>query len=96
MSARWQDQAPAMLKSMDGPDGEPIPTPFDRRWLWRLETFLAVSGTTDIHRVMARDLRQYLNETCEHVWRDWAGDDVIAAHRQCLWCNDVEWAEAGS
>lgn len=91
MSENWQDNAPAMLRSLAGPDGEDIPTPFDRRWLWRIEAFLAVSGTNDNQRQLGRDLRQYLNQTCQHVWRVWAGDDVIAAHRQCLWCNDVEW-----
>lgn len=91
MKGPWQDRAPAMLKSMDGPDGEPIPTPLDRRWLWRLEMFLAVSGTTDTHRAMARDLREYLTETCEHVWQGYEAEDDLPAHRQCLWCNDVQW-----
>ncbi|GID73288.1 hypothetical protein Ade02nite_19290 [Paractinoplanes deccanensis] len=34
-----------------------------------------------------------LNETCEHHWKSYAGDDQIAAHRQCSWCCDVEWDE---
>jgi hypothetical protein len=36
---------------------------------------------------------QYLNETCGHHWHEWAGDEDIAAHRQCSWCSDVEWVE---
>lgn len=91
MKAGWQDRAPAMLRSQDGPDGEPIETPFDRRWLWRLESFLAVSGTTDAHRAMCRDLHEYLVETCEHVWRHSPAEDDLPERQQCLWCNDVEW-----
>lgn len=89
--SRWTDRAPAMLRAPEGPDGEQCPTPMDRRWLWRLEGFLAVSGTTGAHQAMSRDLREYLFETCEHHWRDYEADEEFAAHRQCLWCNDVEW-----
>lgn len=38
----------------------------DRRWLWRLETFLALNGGSDEMRVMSRDLTQYLRDTCTH------------------------------
>ncbi len=85
------------LSILDGgldSDGNPDPTSQDRRWLWRLEGFLAVSGTNDTHRQMAADLKYYLGETCEHHWKPYAGDDQIAAHRQCSWCCDVEWDEA--
>ncbi len=74
------------------PRDEPDATTMDRRWLWRLESFLSVSGTRPIHQQMASDLRQYLNETCEHHWHDWDAEVGIAAHRQCLYCHDVEWA----
>lgn len=87
----WRMRAPAMLRDIEGPDGEPLRTHFDRRWLWRLESFLAVNGTTVAHRYMRHDLYQYLCLTCEHEWREYSGDDEIAAHRQCLWCNYVEW-----
>jgi hypothetical protein len=94
MREPWQNRAPAMLRSPEGPDGEPCPTPMDRRWLWRIEAFLAVYGTTDAHRAMSRDLREYLNETCEHVWREEEAENDFPAHRQCLWCNDIEgWDE---
>jgi hypothetical protein len=92
MTGNWQDRAPAMLQSLVGPDGEDIPTSFDRRWLWRVEAFLAVHGTTDEQRALGHDLAQYLHETCQHVWRDYAAEVDIPAHRQCLWCNEVEWA----
>lgn len=91
MSDTWRDRAPAMLRSESGPYDEPLATPMDRRWLWRIEMFLAVHGTNPSQHQMGRDLRQYLNETCEHAWRSYDGDDVIPAHRQCLWCNDVEF-----
>lgn len=89
MRAPWRDRAPAMLRSTAGPDGEPCATPLDRRWLWRLEMFLSISGTTDVHRAMSRDLREYLNETCEHHWQHWTGDEMYPQHWQCLWCNDM-------
>lgn len=84
----WMTRAPQSLRDLEGPDGEPLSTHFDRRWLWRLETFLTVNGTTDLHREMRLDLYQYLCETCEHVWRDmtFGSKDEIY---QCLWCNDV-------
>lgn len=72
----------------------PCFTSLDRRWLWRLEQHLVICGTTQYHRDMARDLRQYLNETCEHHWNVWDGDEHIEAHRQCVWCNHVEWGPA--
>lgn len=91
---RWADRAPASVLEFDlCALGDPDPTSQDRRWLWRLESYLAVHGTTDGHRRMGRDLRQYLNETCGHHWHVWAGDEDIAAHRQCTWCSDVEWVE---
>ena len=88
----WRDNAPAsLLDSFTDADGAPCLTTLDRRWLWRLEQHLVVCGTTQYHRDMAADLRQYLNETCAHHWRIWAGDEYIEAHRQCVWCTEVEW-----
>lgn len=72
-------------------NGNPDPTGQDRRWLWRLESFLAVSGTNPVQHQMAADLRFYLDETCEHHWKTYAAEADIEAHRQCSWCNDVEW-----
>ncbi|MGW4715546.1 hypothetical protein [Nocardia sp. NPDC004260] len=84
----WMNRAPDMLRDLEGPDGEPLATHFDRRWLWRLEGFLAVNGTTEYHHKMRADLYQYLCETCEHVWRD-LGDLTPTPSVQCLWCNTV-------
>lgn len=93
----YRDRLPAMLRdTFTGPRGEPCFTTTDRRWLWRIEGFLAVSATTETQRQMAADLQIYLRDTCEHHWQPYAGDDVIAAHRQCLWCSDVEWTEKGA
>lgn len=93
--ADYRDRLPAMLRdTLTGPRGEPCFTTSDRRWLWRLEGFLAVNGTNETHRQMAADLQIYLWETCEHHWHVYDGDDHdggIAAHRQCLWCSEVEW-----
>lgn len=89
----WTNRAPSMLRdTLTGPDGEPCFTTTDRRWLWHLENAIAVHAPmgSDLEQ-FRRDLRQYLDETCEHHWQEWAGDDQIAAHRQCLWCSDVEW-----
>jgi hypothetical protein len=90
----WRDRAPAMLVSPDGPDGKACSTSMDRRWLWRLEGFLAINGTSDFQRQMGSDLRQYLNETCEHHWGDWFIWERPPRLRQCMWCCDVE-EEAG-
>lgn len=91
----WRDNAPAMLlDTFTDAHGAPCFTSLDRRWLWRLEQHLVICGTTQYHRDMARDLRQYLNETCEHHWSVWPGDEHIEAHRQCTWCNHVEWGPA--
>jgi hypothetical protein len=90
-TTHWRDRAPANLLHTEGPDGEPCNTTTDRRWLWRLEKFLAVYGTDDIQRQMGSDLRQYLNETCDHHWTTYQGGGGIPAHRQCAWCSDVEW-----
>lgn len=84
----WTRRAPAMLRSPEGPEGEPLDTSADRRWLWRLENKLAVDGGNERNRQLGRDLRQYLEETCEHVWND-LGDLTTERHEQCLWCNGV-------
>ena len=102
MSDRWESRAPNSLLSLLGPDGEPVTAPLDRRWLWRIENNLAVSATNDTQRQLARDLSQYLHETCEHHWlpgarSQWTNPDTgrveheIEEHRQCLWCDLVEW-----
>lgn len=87
----WQDRAPAMLVDPNGPDGARCPTPTDRRWLWRIEQFLAINGRGDLQHELQRDLAEYLNETCEHYWLDYEADSVEDAHRQCVWCHRVEW-----
>lgn len=92
--ADYRDRLPAMLRdTLTDSRGAPCFTTSDRRWLWRLEGFLAVSGTTATHRQMQADLQIYLHETCEHHWNDYRAEQDIAAHRQCLWCCDVEWKD---
>ena len=87
----WRERAGRIILDPNGPDGRPLETPRDRRWLWRIEHSLAVNATNDMLRQLQRDLHQYLAETCEHHWSERDGDDDIPAHRQCLWCSDVEW-----
>jgi hypothetical protein len=74
------------------PDGHIITTTTDHRLLWHIRMALSGMGG-DRARELQRDLSSYLNATCDHHWHGWAGDDCIAAHVQCLWCNDVVWAE---
>lgn len=71
------------------PRGHVIETTTDHRLLWHLENTLAVAATNDTLRETARDLRRYLNETCQHHWHEHAAEGEIPARRQCLWCNVV-------
>jgi hypothetical protein len=88
----WIDRAPMTLRQFDLWDGQDVPTSVDRRWLWRVLHFMDVSATTATQRKAFNDLREYLRESCEHVWRyaD-AGYMGTPAHRQCFWCDHVEW-----
>lgn len=103
----WRDVFPRSVLDPFGPDGEPIFTSTDRRLLWHIEETLGVYAPirNDGLQVLHRALRSYLNGTCEHHWRDYEVsewrhpdtgevEDQIPAHRQCLWCNEVEWAAA--
>lgn len=95
-TGNWRDRAGSGLLGPNDPHGNPITTSLDRRWLWRLECDLAVSATNDGQRQLASDLRQYLNETCEHHWMFYGAEenpDGIGAHRQCLWCNAAEFGD---
>ena len=92
MSGNWRDRAGCSLLDQNDPHGNPIATPLDRRWLWRIANDLAVSAGSHILKDLGRDLHQYLNETCEHHWMYYAASEDpegIGAHRQCLWCNDA-------
>jgi hypothetical protein len=97
-TTNWRDRAPAFLRdTLTGPDGEPCFTTTDRRWLWRLENAVAMHARPGTHLgELSRDLRQYLNETCEHHWRESPACPVyeIGEHRQCVWCSWVEWRTA--
>lgn len=89
MADHWTDRAPNTLVSPHDRYGVPLTTPMDRRWLWRIEGALAISSRHDSQ--LLADLKQYLNETCEHHWLHYDGDEVVDEHEQCLWCNRVEW-----
>lgn len=67
-----------------------IDTTTDRRMLWHLAHELS-AGTTERQREFGRAAETYLHATCVHHWHEWRGDEEIEAHRQCLWCNDVQW-----
>lgn len=100
-SIDWREFFPRGVLDPFGPSGEPVFTPTDRRLLWYLESCLSVSapgGGGDLRLALYR----YLCETCEHHWRESAAsgwrnpgtgevEDVMPAHRQCLWCSEVEW-----
>lgn len=88
----WTKRAPWSLLNPGACSREDCadPTTQDRRWPWRLESFLAINGTNAGHRDMGADLRQYLNEACRHHWHTYEKDEVVPAHRQCTWCSDVE------
>jgi hypothetical protein len=87
----WRVRAPrSVIDPYDSQDN-PIFTPLDRRWLWRLEGFLAIHGTNRGHRTMAADLREYLAESCDHHFIRYTPDPGEAPLRQCIWCKRVEW-----
>lgn len=92
----WASRAPSSLTDPLCPSDHPVAESVDRRWLWRMEGFLAVSGTSEAQHAMRRDLASYLIETCTHHWHEAEDDpDYAPAHRQCLWCNYVEWVSDG-
>lgn len=98
MTEHWSQGAPRSLLDPLDPRGAPLPTPLDRRWLWRVEQRLSQYGTGQLGD-LARDLGQYLRETCEHHWLDYTdccdppGDGCLPPHRLCLWCQTFEWSE---
>lgn len=91
----WQDRMPRSVLDLYCAADHIVTTPTDRRMLWHIEAALAVTATNEMQRQLGRDLRQYLHATCEHHWHEYEPDpenpNDIAAHRQCVWCSDVEW-----
>ena len=76
-----------------GPDGEVIDTPTDHRMLWYVRDSLIGAASTPYLREVFGFLNDYLGATCKHHWRDYEAEDgYCEAHRQCLWCNDVQWS----
>jgi hypothetical protein len=76
--------------------GHVIETSMDHRMLWYLEMQICGSAPTGSHLMEQwRALKAYLNATCQHHWHEYVAEpgDDIGSHRQCLWCNDVEWAD---
>ena len=93
----WREGTPRGVTDPRAPNGDPIETPTDHRWLWHIETESAVTAPMGSSLARLRDrLRAYLNETCQHHWVHYDGDnqseDGISEHDQCLWCCSVEWA----
>lgn len=88
----WRQGLPRSVGDPLGPDGELIPTPTDHRWLWHIESFLAVNATNEAQRDLQSRLRRYLNATCQHFYREGTGyqDEPL---KQCLWCCDVIFLE---
>jgi hypothetical protein len=83
-------QFPRGVLDPTDPDGVPIATPTDHRLLWHIERSISAPMGSDLE-LLCKELRRYLNATCQHHWRPYSGDDQIPAHMQCLWCCDVEW-----
>jgi hypothetical protein len=88
----WRVRAGDMVLSPEDPHGNPLPTPPDRRWLWRVENELHASAKSKELRQLAADLYAYLTETCECHWLEY--DDTgkpggFGPHRKCLWCGTV-------
>jgi hypothetical protein len=78
------------------PQGHVIETATDRRLLWHLARELS-GGVTKSQRDIGWAAERYLHVTCEHHWHEHLkccepAEGCPPPHRQCLWCNDVEWA----
>lgn len=74
-----------------GPDGEVITTPTDHRMLWHVRDHLLGVSVPYVREVF-EFLNDYLGATCQHHWKSHEAEEGYCdAHRQCLWCHDVEW-----
>lgn len=97
MADTWRDHFPRSVLDPFCPSGHVVAESIERRMLWHLEGVLAVSATNDTLRLIARNLRDFLDETCQHHWHEYAPDPAnendVEAHRQCMWCNRVEWLD---
>jgi hypothetical protein len=82
----WRDRAGRSVLDPNDPRGNPIQTPTDRRWLWRLAREIDTSRNEQMWQLV-RDLNSYLTKTCVHHWMSYSGDEYMPAHRQCLWCD---------
>ncbi len=85
----WRERAGSAVLDPRDPHGQPISTPPDRRWLWRIEDLLTVSAANDAQQQLAADLHAYLTETCEHHWLHICDNKGFVPYDQCLWCRDV-------
>jgi hypothetical protein len=96
MSETWLDRMPRSVVDPFDAHDQPVFTPTDRRMLWHIESTLAVFAPVGSRLArLAGDLRSYLNATCEHHWHEYqpdpANENDVPAHRQCMWCHDIEW-----
>jgi hypothetical protein len=90
-SRSWRDRAPRSITDPCDSQGRPVFTSTDRRWLWHLESWLAVTAPQDSQLAQVRrDLAEYLQETCEHHWIHLPADGCCPAMRQCTWCHETE------
>lgn len=94
----WRSYFPRGVVDPHGPNGEPVPTPTDHRLLWALEGQLAVRANNEGLHELAAALRSYLNENCQHWYRESAccgppTPTCTPPHRQCMWCKDVQWLD---
>lgn len=89
----WRRRAPRSLLTRTAPQGQLTTATLDRRWLWRIQTFLAFNAGPGSYRELSLDLTAYLHESCTHDWEYGLGccDEPM---RQCLWCNVVETVAA--
>lgn len=74
----------------------------DLWWLWNIEGELSLmNGKDEYVDALRQKLRRYLHDSCVsagHHWHEYpeseAYGQTVGAHKQCLWCNAVEWKEA--
>lgn len=91
----WVNQLERAIDILEDPE-VPYQKP-DREFLWSLHREINGYTRLDERQLQAvqKKLRDYLNDTCLHAMVVYRAkpDDPYPTHRQCFFCNEVEFDE---